>query len=145
MERELSQITMNDVTCVLIMFCKASLYIYVNTCVSIALICGPYTCKQFVKLWQIAWRLLPTVQACCPSLKFTVPPRFWLYMIVTTWLCPDTFVPRSCPWIIIIIVFTRLCVNLIGENTSMLNCWRSEVKCDYFTTVQQSPAVFLLA
>ena len=45
----------------------------------------------------------------------------------------------------IIIVSTRLCVNLIGENTSMLNCcWRNEVNCDYLTTVEQSPAVFLL-
>ena len=34
----------------------------------------------------------------------------------------------------IIIVSTRLCVNLIGENTSTLNCcWRSQVKCDYLT------------
>ena len=40
----------------------------------------------------------------------------------------------------IIIVSTRLCVNLIDENTNMLNCcWRSEVKCDYLTTVQQLP------
>ena len=39
----------------------------------------------------------------------------------------------------IIIVSTRLCVNLIGDNTSMLNCcWRNEVKCDYLTTVQHS-------
>ena len=42
---------------------------------------------------------------------------------------------------IVIIESTILCVNLIGESTSMLNCcWRSEVKCDYLTTVQQSPA-----
>ena len=42
----------------------------------------------------------------------------------------------------ILIVSTRL----IDENTSMaVNCcWRSEVKYDYLTTVQQSPAVFLL-
>ena len=75
-------------------------------------------------------------------------------------LCPDTFMSRhiSAPTRIIVadtimslvnnnivIVSTRLIVNLIGENTSMLNCcWRSEVKCYYLTTVQQSPAVFLL-
>ena len=42
---------------------------------------------------------------------------------------------------IIMIVSTRL----IGEKTSMFNCcWRSEVKCDYLTTVKQSQAVFLL-
>ena len=74
-----------------------------------------------------------------------------------TWLCPDTLVPQHELWLDtimsldnnnIIIVSIRLCVNLIGENTSMLNfqntsilncCWRSEVKCDYLTTVQQSP------
>ena len=52
-----------------------------------------------------------------------------------TWLCPETFVPRHVRaqhelWTDtimsldnnnIIIVSTRLCVNLIGENTSMLN------------------------
>ena len=44
---------------------------------------------------------------------------------------------------IIIIVSTRL----IGENTNMCMfncCCRSEVKCDYLTTVKQSQAVFLL-
>ena len=42
---------------------------------------------------------------------------------------------------IIMIVSTRL----IGEKTSVFNCcWRSEVKCDYLTTVKQSQAVFLL-
>ena len=66
-------------------------------------------------------------------------------------LCPDTLVPQDELWPdtsmsmvnnnIIIIVSTRL----IGENTSMYNCcWRSEVKCDYLTTVKQSQAVFLL-
>ena len=69
-------------------------------------------------------------------------------------LCPDTLVPQHELWpdtIMflnnnnIIIVSTRLCVNLIGENISMLNyCRRSEVKCYYLTTVQLSPAVFLL-
>ena len=53
------------------------------------------------------------------------------------------------PWTLdnnnIIIVSTGLCVNLIGGNTSMLNCcWRNEVKCDYLFIVQQSPAVVLL-
>ena len=58
-----------------------------------------------------------------------------------TWQFPDTLVPQHELWpdtIMslnnnnIIIVSTRLFVNLIGENTSMLNCcWRSEVKCDY--------------
>ena len=66
-------------------------------------------------------------------------------------LCPDTLVPQDELWPdttmlvdnnnIIIIVSTRL----ICENTSMFNCcWRSEVKCDYLTTVKQSHAVFLL-
>ena len=57
-----------------------------------------------------------------------------------TCLCPDTLVPQHELWSDmnmfldnnnIIIVSTRLCVNMIEENTSMLNCcWRSEVKCD---------------
>ena len=66
-------------------------------------------------------------------------------------LCPYTLVPQDELWPdtsmslvnnnIIIIVSTRL----IGENTSMYNCcWRSEVKCDYLTTVKQSQSVFLL-
>ena len=66
-------------------------------------------------------------------------------------LCPDTLVPQVELWPdtsmslvnnnITIIVSTRL----IGENTSLFNCcWRSEVKCDYLTTVKQSQAVFLL-
>ena len=72
-------------------------------------------------------------------------------MIVPTWMCtymqcPDTLVPQDELWPdtsmslvnnIIMIVSTRL----IGENTSMCMfncCWRSEVKCDYLTTVKQS-------
>ena len=67
--------------------------------------------------------------------------------------CPDTLVPQDELWPdtsmslvnnnIIMIVSTRL----IGINTSMCMfncCWRSEVKCDYLTTVNQSQAVFLL-
>ena len=51
---------------------------------------------------------------------------------------------RSCSWAIII-VSTRLCVNLIGVNISIINyCWRNEVKCDCLTTVQLSPAVLIL-
>ena len=43
------------------------------------------------------------------------------------------------------VIVSRLCVNFIGVNTSILKyCWRSEVKCDCLTTVQLSPAVFLL-
>ena len=79
-------------------------------------------------------------------------------MIVPTWmctymLCPDTLVPQDELWpdtsmsLVninnIMIVSTRL----IGGNTSMCMfncCWRSEVKCDYLTTVKQSQAVFLL-
>ena len=55
---------------------------------------------------------------------------------------------RTCPWSIIIlckIVSTRLCINMIGENTSMLNCfWRSEVKRDYLTTAGDCYEIFLL-
>ena len=72
-------------------------------------------------------------------------------MMCTYMLCPDTLVPQDELWPdtsmslvnnnIIIIVSTRL----IGENTNMFNCCRrSEVKCDYLTTVKQSQAVFLL-
>ena len=65
------------------------------------------------------------------------------HVCAQAWLCPDTLVPQHELWPdmimslennYIINVSTRLCVNFIGENTSMLNCcWRSEVKCDYFT------------
>ena len=54
-----------------------------------------------------------------------------------TCLCPDTLVPlhESWPDTVLsldndntIIVSTRLCVNVIGENTSMINCcWRSKM------------------
>ena len=87
-----------------------------------------------------------------------VQTRLCTYMTVSrhvcaqTRLCPGTLVPQHELWPDTImsldnnnIVSTRLCVNLIGKNTSMLNrCWQIEVKCDYLTTVQQSPVVFVL-
>ena len=79
-----------------------------------------------------------------------VPTYIWM---CTYMQCPDTLVPQDELWPetsmslvnnnIIMIVSTRL----IGENTSMCMfncCRRSEVKCDYLTTVKQSQAVFLL-
>ena len=66
--------------------------------------------------------------------------------------CPDTLVPQDELWPDTSMSFVRLNNNivmivstrLIGENTSMCMfncCWRSEVNCDYLTTVKQSQAV----
>ena len=68
-----------------------------------------------------------------------MPTQLWPHDCARTWLCPDTFVPRHIRpqhelWPgMIITMSTWLCVNLNGENTSILNyCWRNEVKCDCF-------------
>ena len=99
---------------------------------------------------------------CAQTLLFpdTFVPR---HICAQTRLCPDTFVPRHfcaqtwlCPLTLvpqhellcknnIIIVSTRLimCQLDLWKQKHMLNCcWRSE--CDYLTSVQQSPAEFLL-
>ena len=68
-----------------------------------------------------------------------------------TRLCPHTLMPQHkllWPDTIMFLFNNNILIEfirLIGENTIMLNCsWRSEVKYEYLTTVQQSPAVFLL-
>ena len=38
----------------------------------------------------------------------------------------------------------KISVNFISENTTMLSTVIGEAKCDYLTTVQQLPAVFLV-
>ena len=69
----------------------------------------------------------------------TIVPR---HVCAKTHLCPVTLVPQHELWLdtimflnsnnIIIIVPTRLSVNVTDENTSMpIFCRRSEMKCDY--------------
>ena len=66
------------------------------------------------------------VNSFVPSPVTSVPRHDCAHTIVYVHDCAQT---RSCLWTIIVIVFTRLCVNFIGENTSILKyCWRNEVK-----------------